>query len=103
MGRRFAFRGQVIRGDTLHIIPDTDGARLTPFDPNFDAAMRAFARTHRFPDGNKRVALSVIDVFLQMNGRELLADEVDAANTMQSFASGDISEEELAACIEANS
>ena len=63
----------------------------------------ALARSHCFPDGNKRVALSVIDVFLQMNGRELTADEVDAANTMQSVASGDISEEELAAWIESNS
>ena len=38
---------RVSEGDTLHIIPDTDGARLTPFDPNFAAAMKAFARTKK--------------------------------------------------------
>ena len=38
---------RVSEGDTLHIIPDSDGARLTPFDPNFDAAMKAFARTKK--------------------------------------------------------
>ena len=34
-------------GDTLHIIPDADGARLTPFNPHFDAAIKAFARTRK--------------------------------------------------------
>src|ERR1700691_1594855 len=48
----------------------------------------ALARSHCFPDGNKRVALAVIDVFLQLNGRELLAKEVDAADTMQRVAAG---------------
>lgn len=59
----------------------------------------ALARNHCFPDGNKRIALAVIDVFLQLNGRELLAEEVDAANTMQSVASGKMTESELAAWI----
>lgn len=56
----------------------------------------ALARNHCFPDGNKRVALAVIDVFLQLNGRELLAEEVDAANTMQRVAAGALTEEQLA-------
>jgi death-on-curing protein len=56
----------------------------------------ALARNHCFPDGNKRIALAVIDVFLQLNGRELLAEEVDAANTIQSVAAGDLTEEQLA-------
>jgi putative addiction module antidote len=38
---------RVSKVDMLHIIPDADGARLTPFDPNFDAAMKAFARTQK--------------------------------------------------------
>ena len=56
----------------------------------------ALARGHCFRDGNKRIALGVIDVFLQMNGRELLAEEVDAAHTMQSVAAGEFTEEQLA-------
>jgi death on curing protein len=59
----------------------------------------ALARNHCFADGNERIALAVIDVFLQMNGRELTADEVDAANTMRSVAAGKVTEEQLAAWI----
>ncbi len=60
----------------------------------------ALARSHCFPDGNKRIALSIIDVFLQLNGRELLVEEVDAAHTMQSVAAGELTEEQLADWIE---
>jgi death on curing protein len=63
----------------------------------------ALARNHCFPDGNKRVALAVMDVFRQLNGRELLAEEADAALTMQSVASGEMTEAELSAWIAAHS
>jgi death-on-curing protein len=56
----------------------------------------ALARGHCFPDGNKRVALAIIDVFLRLNGLELTADEMDAVHTIQSLASGELTEEELA-------
>jgi death-on-curing protein len=56
----------------------------------------ALARNHCFTDGNKRVALAVIDVFLRLNSRELMADEVDAAETIQSLAAGKLTEEQLA-------
>lgn len=36
-------------GDTLHVILDSEGARLTPYDPGFQAAMEAFGRTrHKY-------------------------------------------------------
>lgn len=36
-------------GDTLHVIPDAEGVRLTPYDPGFEAAMEAYARTrHKY-------------------------------------------------------
>jgi death-on-curing protein len=63
----------------------------------------ALARGHCFPDGNKRIALAVIDVFLRMNGSELTADEVDAATTIQALAAGELTESELAEWIAANS
>lgn len=62
-----------------------------------------FARNHCFSDGNKRVALVSIDVFLQLNGYELIAGEVDAALTIEDLAAREISEEMLAEWIEANS
>jgi death on curing protein len=63
----------------------------------------ALARGHCFPDGNKRVALAVMDVFLRMNGIELTATEMDAVDTIQALAAGDFSEEQLAEWIAANS
>lgn len=55
----------------------------------------ALARGHCFPDGNKRVALAIVDVFLRLNGSELTADEMDAVDTIQALAAGDLTEEQL--------
>lgn len=62
----------------------------------------ALARGHCFPDGNKRVALAIIDVFLRLNGMELTADELDAVSIVQSLAAGDLTEDQLAEWIGAN-
>ena len=64
---------------------------------------RIASRSHCFPDGNKRVALAIIDVFLQLNGFELNASEADAASTILALAAGDLTEDELADWITANS
>jgi putative addiction module antidote len=37
----------IAEGDTLHVVTDADGAHLTPYDPKFDAAMKAFDETRR--------------------------------------------------------
>ena len=63
----------------------------------------ALARGHCFPDSNKRVALAIVDVFLRLNGMELTADELDAVSTIQSLAAGELTEDQLAAWIAANS
>jgi death-on-curing protein len=63
----------------------------------------ALARGHCFPDGNKRVALAIIDVFLRMNGLALTADELDAVSTIQQLAAGELTEDELADWIATNS
>lgn len=60
------------------------------------------AKNHCFPDGNKRLALISIDVFLQINGYELVADEADAVAVIRELASGEISEQILANWIEDN-
>mgnify|MGYP003330781926 CR=1 FL=1 len=56
----------------------------------------AIAKGHCFPDGNKRIALAIMDVFLQMNGQEILAEEVEMAVVIESLAAGNLSEEALA-------
>ena len=37
----------VADGDTLHLVADQHGLHLTPYDPNFEAAMKAFEQTRR--------------------------------------------------------
>ena len=38
---------RVAEDDTVHYVIDSDGLHVTPFDPDFDAAMEAFERTRR--------------------------------------------------------
>lgn len=69
------------------------------------AAAYAFAFTgnHPFKDGNKRVALAAIDVFLRLNGRRLTAAESLAAAVIERLAAGQVSEAMLADWIAAHS
>ena len=62
----------------------------------------ALARGHCFPEGNKRIALAIVDVFLRLNASELTADEMDAVDTIQSLAAGDLTEDQLTQWIAGN-
>ena len=53
-------------------------------------------RNHPFVDGNKRTALVIVELFLVLNGFRLTASDVDCVTTMLSFASGSLTEPELA-------
>lgn len=68
------------------------------------AAAYAFGFTgdHPFRDGNKRVALAAVDVFLRLNGHELTATEILAAAHIERLAAGQITEDTRADWIEAN-
>ncbi|MDR3692890.1 MAG: type II toxin-antitoxin system death-on-curing family toxin [Fimbriimonas sp.] len=61
------------------------------------AAAYAFgiAMNHPFLDGNKRTALVISVLFVEVNGYMFTADEVDAATTFFSIAAGDIGEGEM--------
>ena len=61
-----------------------------------------FAKNHCFKEGNKRVSLVAIDVFLALNGYELSAEETNAVFTIESLAAGNISEVELSLWIKEN-
>ena len=61
-----------------------------------------FAKNHSFKDGNKRISLVAIDVFLQLNGYELMAQETEAVIVIEGLAAGDMSEDDLALWIESN-
>lgn len=62
-----------------------------------------FAKNHIFNDGNKRISLTVIDVFLSLNGKQLIAEEVEAVFVIRDVAAGKIDEATLAAWILDNS
>jgi len=82
---------------------------LLAYEPNrtiFDLAASygyGFARNHCFPDGNKRVALAAMDVFLMINGLDLNADEAEAVVILNAVAAGNMSQEELSAWLAARS
>jgi death-on-curing protein len=61
-----------------------------------------FAKNHCFSDGNKRIALASIDVFLQMSGNELIATEVETVVTIQALAAGEVDETQLAEWVSRN-
>ncbi|MDP1673230.1 MAG: type II toxin-antitoxin system death-on-curing family toxin [Burkholderiales bacterium] len=54
------------------------------------------ARNHPFVDGNKRIALTVAAVFLEINGYSLNASEAEAVIIYQQLADGRLTEEALA-------
>jgi death-on-curing protein len=57
------------------------------------------SRNHAFIDGNKRTGFVATELFLELNGHALAADDVDCVVTMLAVASGDITEAEFAAWI----
>jgi death-on-curing protein len=59
-------------------------------------------RNHGFADGNKRTALVTADLFLMLNGYELVSSPVDNVLTVLGVADGTISEEELTSWIRRN-
>jgi death on curing protein len=54
------------------------------------------ARSHGYSDGNNRIALMAIAVFLDINGWVLDAAEPEVVRVMVAVAAGDLSEAELA-------
>jgi death on curing protein len=51
-------------------------------------------RNHPFVDGNKRVALAAINVFLELNGWELICSETEETAKVLQAAAGEITEGE---------
>ncbi len=61
------------------------------------------AKNHPFVDGNKRAAFLAVGLFLYLNGWRLTATQADATLTMLAVAAGEITEDEFAAWLWANS
>jgi death on curing protein len=84
------FESALARPQNLAAYGEPDAAAL--------AASYAFglAKNHAFVDGNKRIALVALELFLNLNGFELTADDAQCVLVILSLASGAFSEDELA-------
>ena len=82
--------------------------KLASFDNCEDVARLAaayaygIARNHGFLDGNKRTALVTADLFLMLNGYELISSPADNVLTILSVAEGTITEGEFVSWIRDN-
>jgi death-on-curing protein len=57
---------------------------------------------HPFIDGNKRIALITMDVFLQRNGYQINASEKETYKIMMQLSSGQLSKKDLTVWLETN-
>jgi death on curing protein len=74
-------------------------------DP-FDLAAKyavSLTSNHPFRDGNKRIALTIAGVFLEMNGHRLTASEQDAVSAVLAISTRELDEQGFAAWLRANS
>jgi death-on-curing protein len=73
---------------------------LTYGEPDVAALAAAYgfglARNHPFIDGNKRTAFVAVELFLVLNGWDLLADDAQCVLQMLALAAGELSEDEFA-------
>jgi death on curing protein len=75
---------------------------LEAYGEDIDAASLAasyafgLARNHPFFDGNKRTAFVLMELFLELNGWRLKANDADCISTMKGLAADDLSEKALA-------
>jgi death-on-curing protein len=88
-------------------IPLAESALAAPFatfggedfypDPIVRAAILAsrIMRNHPLPDGNKRVALILMDVYLQGQGLDFVAEAVEIDRIFRSVAASSLTEEDL--------
>ena len=67
-----------------------------------DASLSSLARPKQrsFVDGNKRIALAIGDIFLEVNGISLNASEPETVVVFERLASGNISEADLSSWFE---
>ena len=75
-------------------------------EPDLAALAAAYGhgivRNHPFVDGNKRTALVITELFLLLNGAELLASDAECVVTILGLAEGKISESSFAEWIRAH-
>lgn len=84
------FESALARPQNLAAYGDPDAAALAAA---YDVGL---AKNHPFVDGNKRTAFVAVELFLVLNGWELMADDADCVLTMLAVAAGTLDEESFA-------
>ena len=59
-------------------------------------------KNHPFVDGNKRIGFATSVVFLELNGKKFIANEVDSVLKTLALAAGEMEEAEFASWLEEN-
>ena len=59
----------------------------------------ALARNHPFVDGNKRISFVALELFLLLNGFELVASDAECVLTILELAAGNLEEAALASWV----
>jgi death-on-curing protein len=62
----------------------------------------AFVRNHPFLDGNKRVGLVALELFLRLNGYRLTASNADCVVHVLALAAGERTDEQFIAWVRSN-
>ena len=57
---------------------------------------------HPFIDGNKRISLVAMDIFLQRNGYEIVASEKETYQIIMQLSTGNLTKDQLTKCLEIN-
>lgn len=84
------------------------GMQIAAYEPDADifrlaaAYASGVAKNHPFVDGNKRTAFASAATFLEINGVSLSLAHEDIVETMVALASGEITEDQFAEWLRAN-
>ena len=90
------FESALARPHNLALYGEPDAADLAA------AYGYGIARNHPFIDGNKRTAFVAVEVFLALNGHELVAGDADCVVTMLDVAAGTLTEAAFAQWLRAH-
>jgi death-on-curing protein len=91
------FESALARPQNLAAYGDPDAAALAA------AYGVGLAKNHPFTDGNKRTAFVAVELFLSLNGFDLVAEDAACVLTMLAVAAGTLDEAAFAALLRAHS
>lgn len=101
-GGSFGLRDESLLLSALEMPKQSFGGELLHAFPFEMAAAYLFhvSKNHPFVDGNKRTAAYCMEVFLKMNGHEIIASDADLEKLVLDTATGKMDKKQIAAFLE---